>query len=292
VAVLIYPGGKARLAAWIADLLPPPGTYRTFLDAFGGAANVLLEVMRRNEAAGFRGVLYVYNDADEELVNFFRVLREPDLRRQLREMLRWTPYSRRQFQECLEMLVPADPVRRAWRFFVINRQSYCGAADKAGRTGRWSYKVLPKRADGGPDRWLRSQERLEALGEAFRRIQVECLDFAEVLRRYDAPEVLAYCDPPYLGRGDRRAVYAAGFSPERHRELAGILAGFRGLAAVSGYRCPEHEEWYAGWERHEREVPCCLTRARGPRPRRVEALWLSPAAARARKRALQLALGI
>lgn len=294
LGTLQYPGGKARLAGWIANLLPPPGTYRTFVDVFGGAANVLLEVMRRNDAAGIRGVLYVYNDVDEELVNFFRVLREPDLRRELREMLRWTPFSRRQFAECLEMPVPADPVRRAWRFFTINRQSYSGTAKRAGEAGRWGYMVA---ADGGrgPSQWLNAQERLEALGEAFRRVQVECLDFVQILRRYAAPEVLVYCDPPYhpATRIDLR-VYRVEMPAERHRELAEMLIVWPGMAAVSGYRCADYDAWYAGWERHDTKVPCSLSRVgtgslKGcARPYRVESIWLNPAAARAGRKGEQL----
>lgn len=41
VSVFHYPGGKARLAGWIAGLFPPPRSYKVFIDVFGGAANVL-----------------------------------------------------------------------------------------------------------------------------------------------------------------------------------------------------------------------------------------------------------
>jgi len=287
VAILQYPGGKARLAGWIADLLPPPGSYKVFIDVFGGAANVLLEIMRRNDTRGVRDVLYVYNDTNEEIVNFFRVLREPDLRRELRELLRWTPYSRRQYQDCAEMPVPDDPVRRAWRFFVLNQQSYCGCAPFT--PGRWGYHVQD---DGNIRRWLNSQERVEHFGELFRRIQVECLDFGDVIRRYAGQDVLVYADPPYFPdtRVDTK-IYACELPPERHRELAGLLNAFPGMAAVSGYRCPEYDEWYAGWERHDRDVACALSHVGGTRgtkgqakPRRVESLWLNPAAVRAKQR--------
>lgn len=185
-----YPGGKARLAGWIADLLPPPGSYSCFVDAFGGAGSVLLEVMRRCDAAGARRVLFVYNDLDAEVVNFFRVLRDREARERLREMLKWTPLSRAQFRECLEMPAPEDPVERAWRFFVLHQQSFAGAAPFT--PGRWGYDL------GGSQlgRWLHSQEHLEAIGEAFRRVQVECLDFADLLPRYRGENVLVYCDPP------------------------------------------------------------------------------------------------
>lgn len=284
-AVFRYPGGKARLAGWIADLLPPPGAYRTFVDLFGGAANVLLEVMRRNDAAGV-DAHYVYNDKDEDLVNFFRVIREPEARKSLQELLRWTPYSRKEYQECAEMPVPEDPVKRAWRWFTLVQQSYCGVAPFT--SGRWGYDLAGNQSIR---RWLNSQERLGRIGELFRRVQVECLDFAEIIQRYSGQGVLIYADPPYYPSTRVDAtIYSCELPAERHRELAGLLNAFPGIAAVSGYRCPEYDEWYAGWERHDKNVPCSVSLYGGTRdykgmtkPRRVESLWLSPAAARARK---------
>jgi|GEM_PF-6742429 len=51
-SVFQYPGGKARIASWIADRLPPPGSFNVFVDVFGGSGSVLLEAMRRCEKAG------------------------------------------------------------------------------------------------------------------------------------------------------------------------------------------------------------------------------------------------
>lgn len=289
--VIRYAGGKARLAAWIADHLPPPGSYAAFVDVFGGAANVLLEVMRRHAAAGI-DVLFVYNDADQELVNFFRVIREPEMRRELLALLRWTPYSRQQFQECLEVPPPDDPVRRAWRFFTVTQQSFSGVPARPGQAGRWAYDIA---APTGVRRWLNAQARLERFGEAFRRVQIECLDFAEVLRRYAAPGVLVYCDPPYPHetRTDN-AMYRVEMPAVRHRELAERLAAYPGMAAVSGYRCPNYDAWFADWERYDRDATCSMSHigsTRGTKghvkPRRVESLWLNPAAVRARRNSLR-----
>lgn len=280
VAIFHYPGGKAKLASWIVDRLPPPGSYGVFVDVFGGSASVLLEIMRRNDDTG-EYPHYVYNDKDEELVNFFRVLQNKDLREELREMLRWTLYSRKEFVDCLEMSVPADPVKRAWRFFVLQQQTFAGTRP---RRGRWAYDRQKRCV--ALSRWLNSQERLERFGEMFRRVQVECLDFADILCRYDDRDVLVYVDPPYFP--DTRFsndIYSLELSRERHEELALLLNKFSGMAALSGYRCPEYDEWYAGWERHDRQVLCYMSPQGGTglrkglsKPHRVESLWLNPAA--------------
>lgn len=292
VAVFHYPGGKACLASWIADLLPPPGSYGVFVDLFGGSASVLLEVMRRNEAAGVN-VHYVYNDKNEEIVNFFRVLRDPEAREKLREMLHWTPFSRKEYRDCAETPTPTEPVEKAWRFFTLTQQTFAGSGGKP-TPGRWGYDT-----DGRAlSRWLHSQDRLEHFGELFRRVQVECLDFAEVIRRYSRRDVLIYADPPYYPdtRVDTK-IYALELPPDRHKELTDLINAFPGMAAVSGYRCPEYDEWYAGWERNDREVPCRMSAQGGTgerkglkKPRRVESLWLNPSSVRARDRVSQTSL--
>jgi len=283
-SVFQYPGGKARIAGWIADLLPPPGSYSCFVDVFGGAANVLLEVMHRNEVAGIR-VHYVFNDKNEDIVNFFRVIRNKATREELIEMLRWTPYSRKQFTNCIEMPIPADPVERAWRFFVLIQQSFSGVSPFT--PGRWGYDLSGKCVNT----WLHSQERLEFYGELFRRVQIECLDFADLLRRYDNSMVLVYCDPPYYPdtRIESKSIYEHELSGGRHRELAELLNAFSGMAAISGYRCTEYDTWYKDWERHDRDISCSMSQIGGvgkwkgmSRPRRTESLWLNPKATAAR----------
>lgn len=117
------------------------------------------------------------------------------------------------------------------------------------------------------------------------------MDFAEVIKRYSAPDVLAYLDPPYFPstRCDP-GQYQHEMTAEQHQELARLLNAFPGMAAVSGYRCPEYDAWYAGWERHDRDVACSMSHVGGTRdtkgqarPRRVESLWLNPAAVATRR---------
>jgi DNA adenine methylase len=130
-------------------------------------------------------------------------------------------------------------------------------------------------------------ERLWAVAERLRCVQLECDDALRVIARFDAPDTVMYLDPPYPAatRGARWATraYAHELTDAGHRRLAEALHGLHGMAVVSGYPCPLYRELYAGW-------PMVTRRARTNGARSAtEALWLSPrAAARLGTRQLSL----
>ncbi len=75
--VIRYYGGKWRLAEWVIGHFPK---HRCYVEAFGGAASVL---MKKKPARA-----EVYNDMNGEVVNLFRVLRDVDQSEELRRLLR------------------------------------------------------------------------------------------------------------------------------------------------------------------------------------------------------------
>src|SRR5260370_477219 len=112
--VLRYHGGKFRIAPWVIEHFPP---HRTYVEPFGGAAGVLLQKPRAYSE--------VYNDLDGDVVNFFRVLRDPAQLDRLLQVCVATPYARVEFEDAWE---PVDePIERARRL-TIRAQMGFGSA--------------------------------------------------------------------------------------------------------------------------------------------------------------------
>ena len=255
--VLRYHGGKWRLSTWIISHFPP---HRIYVEPFGGGASVLLKKER--------SYAEVYNDMDEELVNLFRILRDADLSRQLREAIYLTPFSRTEHSEAYQ---DADgAIERARRMLV---KSYMGF----GSSGTWRYtgfRSNVKREGSIPAHdWAGYPDAIVDIVERLRGVIIENRPAIQVMRNYDSANTLHYVDPPYVHstRGDRNR-YRFEMADQDHRELAECLHELRGGVVLSGYPCALYGELFADWRFVDRMANA------DDHTERVERLWISPAA--------------
>jgi DNA adenine methylase len=174
---------------------------------------------------------------DGEVVNFFRVLRSQNAK--LTKAIGLTPFSREEFALACEINPKASALERARRFYVRARQVRTGLAQTAS-LGRWANCKNTTRSgmSGVISRWLGGVEALPEIAERLLRVQIENRSAIEVIRLYDAPGTLFYCDPPYVHetRGDSKA-YGYEMTDEEHMELANTLNSAKGMVAVSNYHC-------------------------------------------------------
>lgn len=71
---------------------------------------------------------------------------------------------------------------------------------------------------------------------------IEHLDWREVIRRYDRPHTLFYCDPPYW----ETEGYGAGFGWEQYELMAELAKTIQGQMIISINDHPEIRELFAG----------------------------------------------
>lgn len=88
-----------------------------------------------------------------------------------------------------------------------------------------------------------------------------------------APDVLLYVDPPYLGETRTSRQYLHELSrPEEHLELLDALLSCRSAVVLSGYPSPLYDEALTGWQRIEIAT---TTRQGNTRGERTEVLWIN-----------------
>ncbi len=256
-----YYGGKFSHLDFILPLLPENRLH--YCEPFGGSGAVLI-----NRAPA---KVETYNDVDSEVVNFFACLR--DNSDELIRRIALTPFSREELVLANVREGSSDPMERARRFFVRARQTRTGLAQTSSE-GRWAHCVLTSRAEmaGAVSRWLGSVEGLAEIVQRLQRVQIENAPAIEVIRRYDSPGTLFYCDPPYPheARGDSKA-YGFEMCDGEHEELARALHAAEGAVAVSGYTCPLMDRLYADWVRIDAPAHLCNS----SKTERVESLWLN-----------------
>lgn len=274
-----YHGGKFRLAPWILQYFPD---HRIYVEPFGGAAGVLIQKPRAFSE--------VYNDLDGDLVNFFRVVRDAGLRRQLVEACVLTPYAREEFDQA--WLPAADPLERARRLVIRAQMGFGSAGATKGTTG---FRIDTKREyETAQHVWAQYPSNLDALGQRLAGVLIENRPAIEIIPAHDTSTTLFYVDPPYVHETRCRVsmgtdrVYRHDMTDADHIALLEALQAVRGMVILSGYPHHIYDDTLtdAGWSRLDKRAQ--ISGNRGS-VLRTECIWINPACQHARK-AVQLSM--
>jgi DNA adenine methylase len=223
-------GGKSRLRKHIIAAIPP---HTCYVEPFAGAAWVLFGKPPSD--------VEVLNDRDQELINFFRVVKtRPE---ELLASFHWELVSRAEFQRLADL----DPstlndIERAHRFYYIIM---------AGWGGELNYpRFQTSITDGGHGNRLigalkHLRERIEPVHARLRTVIIENLDWTECIDRYDRAGTAMYIDPPYP---DNKCNYAHNMrSWDDHTKLVERLGSAKCKWILSSYDVPEVHKLYGAY---------------------------------------------
>ncbi|MFT8898314.1 MAG: DNA adenine methylase [Acetobacter sp.] len=218
-----YVGGKKLLARRLCGLIERV-PHTAYVEPFVGMGGVFF---RRRE----RVRREIINDYNGDVANLFRILQRHYVA--LTDELRWQVTSREHFERLRE--TPAESltdIERAIRFLYVQRLAFGGQVNgRSFNTGSARFDVV------------RLLPQLEAVHERLSSVTIECRPYADILTRYDGPDVLFYLDPPYWGTED---YYDAPFSREDFAVLADILRGVSGVFLMSLNDCDGVRETFSG----------------------------------------------
>lgn len=155
-----------------------------------------------------------------------------------------------------------DDLERARRFYIRCWQSVGSS---------WKYQQRSK-TYSSVHQWNRTQQIWHVV-ERLKHAHIECDDAISVINRFDKPDTLFYCDPPYVmsaRRATKKPVYKQEMTDHQHIQLADKLKAIKGMAIVSGYPSDLYNDLYAGWKRLERQTTTNFNH------KATECLWISP----------------
>lgn len=265
--VLRYHGGKWRMADWLLSYFPPANEYDTYVESFGGSASVLMRM--------HRCAFEVYNDLDGEIVNVFRVLRDPASCARLEELLRLTPYGREEFELSYEP--HDDPVEQARRTIFRAFSGFGSAAATKGRTGFRGFSGSSGRGVNPAAYWSRYPANLAAFGERLSGVVLESRPALDVILERDSHRTLHYLDPPYLhgtrAMGQDKSTYRHEMDDGEHETMLATCRQLEGFVVISGYPSELYQDLLIDWQMVRRDFAAS---GRQGTVIRTECLWLSP----------------
>ncbi|OYX43314.1 MAG: DNA methyltransferase [Rhodobacterales bacterium 32-67-9] len=245
-------GGKRNLARRITAIVDAE-RHDTYVEPFVGMGGIFLRRTRRPRAE-------VINDRGRDVANLFRILQRHYP--QFLETLRFQLTTRTEF----ERLVATDPetltdLERAGRFLYLQRTAFGGKVSgrnfgvSRDRPARFNLTTL--------------EPMLEDLHMRLAGVVIECLDYAELLRRYDGSGTFFYLDPPYWGcEGDYGKAL---FGREEFARLAELLAELKGRFLMSINDVPEIRETFRRFRIEEVKTTYTIA-GKGAQPERAELL--------------------
>lgn len=250
--VLKYPGAKNRLAEWIVSFIPEHAVY---LEPYFRSGAVLFNKKRSH--------IETVNDIDEDVVNFFHILRTKT--DDLAELIALTPFARNEYQKAFVLETDDTNMERARKFCVR-----CWQGIGSSNVYRNGFKSGQQSVSPNPAMsWCGLPDRLKIAAERLKGVQIECLPAVELIKRYNTPDVFIYADPPYMISTRKDHQYKFEMSDQDHIELLETLRKHPGKVLLSGYDNDLYNEMLKGWHKEQKETIAESAQ------RRTETLWMN-----------------
>ena len=266
-SLLRYFGGKRLLSSKVEKLLPSDIVHFRSVFLGGGGLEFNLSPI---------GVSEVWNDLDGQLINFYSVLKNPELFSKFQFLCELTPFSEEEFSKASFMSnlngvdTFGENVLLAYCFFVSNRMSRGGD----GKSFATSTSRLRRGMNEQVSAWLGVVDNLVDFHERIKYVEIRKMDFADFIRKYDSEDSFFYLDPPYLPSTRKAGGYDFEMSEPDHVALLAILSSISGRFLLHGYPSDLYEDFARSNNLDSLEIPVKKHSSSGKvKPEAIEKLW-------------------
>ena len=234
-AILKYPGAKWRIVSWIIENMTE---HHSYVEPYFGSGAVFFNKQPSN--------IETINDLDEDVVNFFEAIR--DMPEELAAKIHMTPYARAVYEGVYEQPYKTTDTKldRALRFCIKINMSHgfrCNAKNG------WKNDVKGRERSYAVQVWNKLPQIVVQAAERLKEAQIEQRPAIEVIKRFNDPKCLIYCDPPYLLSTRRGKQYNVEMSDREHEELLHALLVSKSKVIISGYESDLYNDALKNWRK-------------------------------------------
>lgn len=240
-------GGKYYIANEIISFFCKHDMY---VEPFFGAGHVLFKKQKSK--------LEIVNDINENLISFWKVIKDEQLFDKFVKKIETTPPSPILIDEELQA---DDVIAKAIKIYVSSLFSFNGEEYKKFFLSK--NKPIPDRIS----RLLYAHKRLK-------NVVIENENAIKIIKKYQTKKTLFYLDPPYVL--DKRVCinnYENEMTDEQHKELIDTVLSSDGIFVISNY----DNEIYQILEKYGYYKYCfkCSTysSSKSKKPKRIETIW-------------------
>lgn len=246
-----YFGGKSRLAKTIISRIPEHACY---VEVFAGGASVFF-----NKEPSKTEVI---NDLDKDLVTVYRAIKHhPE---ELYRQFKFTLVSRAEFER--EKMVNPETltdIQRAARYLYLQKSSFGGHI--TGRTFGTSTTGRPRL------NLLSLESTIEEAWQRLANVHIECLDYRDLIPRYDRPHSFFFLDPPYWNI----PAYNYDFQQQDFHNLFEVLNSLKGKFLMTINDTPEIRDIFGGFSVEEVQLKYSAARSESSRSKQRTELIIS-----------------
>ncbi len=236
--MISYIGGKNRMAKWIGNYIP--NDIETYVEVFGGAFWVYV-----NGEVHKKPILknVIYNDYNRYMTNLFACCRNPqEFLKSMDEIVAqdselFYEFKKDVFENKNIKDIEIPDYDYGMKYAYIVTQIFSGLNPEKGKfidlKGKYSSKFDAFR------RRLKNPKVIEKLNKI---TNVENMDCADVIKKYDSPTTYFYVDPPYWKTENYYSLHD--FDTDDHKRLADVLKNIEGRFSLSYYDFEQLHEWF------------------------------------------------